>query len=145
MTWYLRLFCRISNELKKETQLFTLHHINIVAFLAIICESGQYGVVMEYVHHGVLNDVINNYKVCISYSAVFMGSVLCYALFMTAGHIIQLMIKYHNSHKKVFLMTTMTHHIQCYGKVYLFVYLSVCLSHDSCVLKQLNLSPKVYT
>jgi len=40
-----------------------LHHINIVALLAIIFELGHYGIVMEYVLHGSLNDFILTYYV----------------------------------------------------------------------------------
>jgi len=43
--------------------MFTLHHINIVALLAIIFELGHYGLVMEYVLHGSLDDFMLTYYV----------------------------------------------------------------------------------
>jgi len=55
--------CRVSYELKKEAKMFTLYHANIVALLAIIFELGHYGIVMEYVLHGALNDFMFTYYV----------------------------------------------------------------------------------
>ena len=66
-----KFFCRICDELKKETHMFTLRHINIVELLAIICDIGQYGVVMEYVLHGVLNVFVHKYEVCMTFSCVY--------------------------------------------------------------------------
>jgi len=40
-----------------------LHHINIVALLAIILEIGHYGIVMECVLHGSLNEFMLTYYV----------------------------------------------------------------------------------
>ena len=51
--------------------MFTLRHINIVELLAIICDIGQYGVVMEYVLHGVLNVFVHKYEVCMTFSCVY--------------------------------------------------------------------------
>ena len=61
-------FCRISVDLKKEARMSILHHINIVALFAIIFELGHYGIVIEYVLHGALNDFIFIYDVCNLYS-----------------------------------------------------------------------------
>jgi len=41
-----------------------LHHINVVTLLAIIFELGHYGIVMEYVLHGALDDFLSIYDVC---------------------------------------------------------------------------------
>jgi len=57
-------FRRVAVELEKEAKMSILHHINIVTLLAIIFEIGHYGIVMEYVLHGALNDFIFNYDVC---------------------------------------------------------------------------------
>jgi len=46
-----------------------LHHINIVALLAMIFELGHYGIVMEYVLRGTLDDFLFNYLVRCSFSA----------------------------------------------------------------------------
>jgi len=54
---------RISYELKKEANMSMLHHINIVALLAIILEIGHYGIVMEYMLHGSLSEFILAYDV----------------------------------------------------------------------------------
>ena len=58
-------FCRVSVELENEARMSVLHHINIVTLFAIIFEIGHYGIVMEYVLHGALNDFIFVYDVCI--------------------------------------------------------------------------------
>jgi len=44
--------------------MYVLHHINIVALLAIILDIGHYGIVMEYVLHGALGDFVFDYLVC---------------------------------------------------------------------------------
>jgi len=61
-------FCRISDDLKKEARMSILQHVNIVTLLAIIFEIGHYGIVMEYVLHGALNDFVFNYDVCSLFS-----------------------------------------------------------------------------
>ena len=48
-----------------------LNHINIVTLFAIIFELGHYGLVMEYVLHGALDDFLFNYDVCYSVSRIF--------------------------------------------------------------------------
>ena len=40
-----------------------LQHVNIVTMLAIIFELGHYGLVMEYVLHGTLEDFLFHYDV----------------------------------------------------------------------------------
>ena len=55
--------CRILRELEKEARMRILHHINIVALLAVIMEPDHYGLVMEYVHHGALDEFILTYCV----------------------------------------------------------------------------------
>jgi len=35
-----------------------LEHTNIVTLLAVISESGHYGIIMEYAFHGALDDYI---------------------------------------------------------------------------------------
>jgi len=40
-----------------------LNHINIVTLFAIIFELGHYGIVMEYVLHGALDNFLFNYDV----------------------------------------------------------------------------------
>jgi len=41
-----------------------LQHVNIVTLLAVIFEIGHYGIVMEYVLHGALDEFIYTYDVC---------------------------------------------------------------------------------
>jgi len=64
-------FCRAAAELKKEARMCILQHANIVALFAIIFEIGHYGIVMEYVLHGSLDDFVFNYDVCCSVSGLF--------------------------------------------------------------------------
>jgi len=40
-----------------------LHHINIVTLFAIILELGHYGIVMEYVLHGALDNFLFTHDV----------------------------------------------------------------------------------
>jgi len=47
----------------KEARMCILHHVNIVTLLAIILEDDHYGIVMEYVLHGSLNQFIPTYYV----------------------------------------------------------------------------------
>ena len=54
---------RPSHDLKKEAQMLFLQHVNIVTMLAIIFELGHYGLVMEYVLHGGLEDFLFHYDV----------------------------------------------------------------------------------
>jgi len=52
--------------------MYKLHHVNIVTLFAIILEPphsdvpGHYGIVMEYVLHGSLNEFVLTYHVCFS-------------------------------------------------------------------------------
>ena len=41
----------------------TLNHVNIVKLYAMVFEPQHYGVVLEYVPHGDLNEFIFQYKV----------------------------------------------------------------------------------
>jgi len=58
----------MTRELKKEARMCFLQHVNIVALLAIIFELGHYGIVMEYVLHGSLDEFMYTYNVCCSVS-----------------------------------------------------------------------------
>jgi len=60
--------CRISLELQKEANISKLEHPNIVALFATVSELGHYGIVMEYVLYGPLDDYIFSNKVCCSVS-----------------------------------------------------------------------------
>ena len=53
----------MTHELKKEARMCFLQHVNIVALFAIIFELGHYGIVMEYVLHGSLDDFIFTHSV----------------------------------------------------------------------------------
>jgi len=57
------IFFSTSHELMKEARMHILHHINIVTLLAIIIDLGHYGIVMEYVLHGALDDFLFHYDV----------------------------------------------------------------------------------
>jgi len=45
-----------------------LHHVNIVALYAAVLEPGHYGIVMEYVLHGSLDEFMRTQDVCRSVS-----------------------------------------------------------------------------
>ena len=57
------IFYRTEYELQKEAGMHVLRHVNIVALLAMILESSHYGIVMELVLHGALDDFVFNYYV----------------------------------------------------------------------------------
>ena len=65
-TVYITCVCfynfRPSRDLKREAQMLFLNHVNIVTMLAIIFELGHYGLVMEYVLHGALDDFLFHYS-----------------------------------------------------------------------------------
>jgi len=63
--------CRTAAELKKEARMCILQHANIVALFAIIFEIGHYGIVMEYVPCGSLQNFVFNYDVWRSMSDLF--------------------------------------------------------------------------
>jgi len=67
---------RVSQELKKEAQMCKLHHTNIVALHAVISEPGHYGIVMEFVFHGALDDYLLNNDVRYSVSCLLTYRLL---------------------------------------------------------------------
>ena len=69
--------CRITLELQKEAKVSKLNHRNIVALFATVCEPGHYGIVMEFVHHGALDDYILSNDVCCSVSFSYKRTYLC--------------------------------------------------------------------
>ena len=69
--------CRITLELQKEAKVSKLNHRNIVALFATVCEPGHYGIVMEYVRHGALDDYILSNDVCCSVSLSYKRTYLC--------------------------------------------------------------------
>ena len=58
-------------ELQKEADVAKLNHRNIVALYATVCESGHYGIVMEFVLRGALDDYILSNNVCCSVSDMY--------------------------------------------------------------------------
>ena len=61
----------------------SLHHDNIVALHAIIFETGHYGIVMEYVNSGPLEDFTYHYEACCSVSASIASGCVC--VFVVSG------------------------------------------------------------
>jgi len=62
MRLFVSLF-RVSHELRKEARMRILTHVNIVTLFAIIFELGHYGIVMEYVLHGALDNFLFTHDV----------------------------------------------------------------------------------
>jgi len=71
---------RISRELMKEAGMCSLQHANILALHAVICEPYHYGIIMEHMLHGSLdNYVLSNdvrHSVCGWYTHVQLFVIL---------------------------------------------------------------------
>jgi len=63
--WLLALVavCRAADELKHEAKAHLLKHVNIVSLYAMIFELHHYGIVLEFVPHGCLEEFIYRYQV----------------------------------------------------------------------------------
>jgi len=57
------VYCRAEDELKKEAKAHVLKHVNIVSLYAMIFELLHYGVVLEFVPLGCLEEFIYKYQV----------------------------------------------------------------------------------
>ena len=56
-------FCRAETELTNEAKSHILNHDNVVKLYAMVFEKGHYGVIVEYVPHGDLENFIFRNKV----------------------------------------------------------------------------------
>ena len=52
-------------SLVEEAQSHSLRHENIVQLLGVVAEHGHYGVVLEFVIHGSLDEFISQYTVSV--------------------------------------------------------------------------------
>ena len=87
-------FCnvdRISQELRKEAQMCILQHPNIVELHAVISEPGHYGIVMEFVLNGALDDYLLDNNVRCSVSGVYI-IVYIYLSFVIEQYLCQLVL-----------------------------------------------------
>ena len=64
--------CRAANELKNEAQAHVLNHKNVVTLHAIVFESQHYGVVLEFVPNGCLEEYIDQNKVLFNLTMQFV-------------------------------------------------------------------------
>jgi len=55
--------CRAARELKNEANAHILNHKNVVTLHASIFEPGHYGIVLEFVPNGCLEEYIDQNKV----------------------------------------------------------------------------------
>ena len=71
------IFCRAARELKNEAKAHILNHKNVVILHATIFEPGHYGIVLEFVPNGCLEDYIDQNKVLFNEtSVIFMCTIL---------------------------------------------------------------------
>ena len=56
----------MADELQIEAKAHVLNHVNVVTLYAMIFERGHYGVVLEFVPRGCLDDFVYRYKVVYS-------------------------------------------------------------------------------
>ena len=54
---------RAAEELQNEAKAHVLTHMNVVTLYAMVFEPGHYGVVLEFVPHGCLEEYIHQHKV----------------------------------------------------------------------------------
>jgi len=54
--------CRAADELQNEAKAHVLNHVNVVTLYAMVFERGHYGVVLEFVPRGCLDDFIYQHK-----------------------------------------------------------------------------------
>ena len=54
---------RAESELTREAKSHILNHVNVVKLYAMVFEPHHYGVVMEYVPHGGIDEYIFQHKV----------------------------------------------------------------------------------
>jgi len=59
----LTAFFREADDLKNEAKLHSLKHVNVVTLYAMVFEPHHYGIVLEFVRLGCLEDFIRKYKV----------------------------------------------------------------------------------
>jgi len=62
--------CRAADELQNEAKAHVLSHVNVVTLYAMIFERGHYGVVLEFVPHGCLEEYIYKNKVILTRNIV---------------------------------------------------------------------------
>jgi len=62
--------CRAADELQNEAKAHVLSHVNVVSLYAMIFERGHYGVVLEFVPHGCLEEYIYKHKVILTRNIV---------------------------------------------------------------------------
>jgi len=72
--WVCWCICRAADELQNEAKSHMLNHENIVVLFAMIFEPGHYGVVLEFVPDGCLQDFIYRRQV---FNCIHYISLLC--------------------------------------------------------------------
>jgi len=55
--------CRADEELRNEAKAHVLNHVNVVTLYAMVFEPKHYGVVLEFIPHGCLEEYIHRNKV----------------------------------------------------------------------------------
>jgi len=53
---------RAADELQNEAKAHVLNHVNVVTLYAMIFERGHYGIVLEFVPRGCLEDFIHHHQ-----------------------------------------------------------------------------------
>ena len=76
------IVCRAARELKNEANAHILNHKNVVTLHASIFEPGHYGIVLEFVPNGCLEEYIEKNKVWSvhTYAALGWAALRCAAL-----------------------------------------------------------------
>jgi len=60
------IVCRAAVELKNEAKSQALNHVNVVTLYAVVFEPKHYGVVLEFVPHGCLEEFVYRYQVILT-------------------------------------------------------------------------------
>jgi len=94
-----------------------LQHHNIVALFAIVFEIGHYGIVMEYVPHGTLEDFVFNYDVWRSVFDLFSFVCVSQSLYCcVVSVVISLIHMYVNLHRIGLIVVISARYISVTGR-----------------------------
>jgi len=64
--------CRAARQLKNEAKAHVLKHVNVVTLYAMVFEPRHYGIVLEFVPNGCLEEYIDQNKVLFNLTFIYV-------------------------------------------------------------------------